>query len=180
MIRGCESISDGRQGLGMNDWKPDMDLWPGPDRKRWPGLRDVVQESPDGRHAAVVYSCGEVGVNKEVGRFALLAGPPSAPRLLLRPRRLTCLVRFDGTTLQWLCRRYCVVTPYCLRQRWSGSVRTFGGTLYVDVEQRKAAYLAEVYTRVAGPEPPAGLAWRGWQWLSIWPVLWNVKGKWSR
>jgi hypothetical protein len=161
----------------MSEWLLDIGAWPGPDRRKWPGLRDVVQESPDGRHAAVVYSCGEVGVSKEIGHFALLAGPPSSPRLLLRPRWLTCLVQFDDTTVQWLDARYCVATVYRLAQNWSGRLRAFGGTLYVDVEQRKAAYLAEVYSRSAGSEPPTGLAWRSWRWLSLWPVLWNLGAK---
>jgi hypothetical protein len=164
----------------MSEWQLNIASWPGPDRTRWHGLRDIVQESPDGRHVAVVYSCGEVGVNKEIGRFALLAGPPGDPRLLLRPRGLTCLVHLDDTTAQWLGNRYCAVTPYWFGPYGSGKCRTFGGTLYVDVEQRKAAYLAEVYTRAAGPEPPAGLAWRGWRWLSLWPLLWDLKEKWGR
>ena len=69
------------KAVNMRDWHLDIDAWSGPDRKKWPGLRDIVQESPDGRHVAVVYSCGEIDIYKEVGRFALLAGPPESPRL---------------------------------------------------------------------------------------------------
>lgn len=163
----------------MREWRLNIDAWPGPNRKKWPGLRDVVQESPDGRHVAVVYSCGEIDIYKEVGRFALFAGPPEAPRLLLRPWNLMCLVSHNDNAVQWIGGRYCVVTPYGIRQGWSGKAESFGGTMVVDVEKRKAAYLAEVYAAVAGSEPPAGLAWRGWGWLSIWPVLWNLREKWG-
>ncbi len=161
----------------MSEWNLSIAAWPGPNRRKWPWLSDMVHESPDGRHVAVVYSCGEVGVGKEIGRLALLAGPPGSPRMLLRPRGLTCLVRYDDTTAQWLGGRYCMVTPYWFGPAWSGRSRTFGGTLYVDVEQRKAAYLAEAYARAPGSEPPAGLAWRDWRWLSLWPVLWNLREK---
>jgi hypothetical protein len=164
----------------MSQWRLNIAAWPGPDRKKWAGLRDIIRESPDGRHVAVVYSCGEVGVGKEVGQFALLAGPPDSPRLLLLPRWLRCLVYFDDTTVQWLSGRYCVVTLYWFRQSFSGRTLAFGGTLYVDVQERKAAYLAEVYTRSSGSEPPAELAWRDWRWLSLWPVLWNLREKWAR
>jgi hypothetical protein len=155
----------------MSEWHLDVDSWPGPNRKKWPGLRDVVQESPDGRHVAVVYSCGEIGIYKEVGRFALLAGPPESPRLLLRPRSLVCLVSHSDEAVQWIGGRYCVASPYGIRQCVSGKTRAFGGTLYVDVERRKAAYLADVYPSAAVSELPAGLAWRGWAWLSLWPWL---------
>ena len=159
----------------MSEWHLNIAAWPGPDRKKWPGLRDIVQESPDGRHVAVVYSCGEIDICKEVGRFALLAGPPETPRLLLRPRSLTCLVSDSGKTVQWIGGRYCVVTPYWIRNSISGRIRALGGTMYVDVEQRKAAYLANTYPDAAVLALPAGLAWRGWGWLSIWPLLWGVR-----
>jgi hypothetical protein len=114
-------------GISMKEWHLDIDAWPGPDRKKWTGLWDVIQESPDGRHVAVVYSCGEIGLCKEVGRFALLAGPPESPRLLLRPRNLTCLVSYSGKTVRWIGERYCVVMPYWIRQCWSGKTQAFGG-----------------------------------------------------
>ena len=60
----------------MRKWHLDIEKWPGPERKKWPGLRDVIQESPEGRYIAVVYSFGEVDIDKEVGLFALFAGPP--------------------------------------------------------------------------------------------------------
>ena len=164
----------------MSEWRLNIDAWPGPDRRKWPGLQDIVQESPDGRHVAVLYSCSEIDIYKEVGRFALLAGPREAPRLLLRPRNLNCLVSHSDRAVQWIGGRYCVVTPYGIRQSLSGESTSFGGSLYVDVEQRKAAYLAGIYTRAAGSELPEGLVWRGWRWLSLWPVLWNLREKWSR
>ena len=81
----------------MKEWRLDIDSWPGSNRKKWPGLRDIIQESPDGRYAAVIYSCGEIGIYKEVGSFALFEEPKDSPRLLLRPRGLTCLVsNVDG------------------------------------------------------------------------------------
>ena len=52
----------------------------------------MIQKSPDCRHVVVVYSCGEIDLHKEVGLFALLEEPKDSPRLLLRPRGLTCLV----------------------------------------------------------------------------------------
>jgi hypothetical protein len=159
----------------MSEWRLNIDAWPGPDRKKWSGLSDVVQESPDGRHVAVVYSCGEIGICKEVGRLALLAGPPESPRLLLRPRSLTCLVSDSGKTVQWIGGRYCVATPYWIRPCLSGNTKAFGGTMYVDVEQRKVAYLAEVYSGAPMSDLPAGLAWRGWAWLSWWPLLWSMR-----
>jgi len=76
----------------MKEWRLNIDKWPGPNRKKWPGLRDVITESPDGRYVAVVYSCGEIGIYKEVGLFALFEEPKESPRLLLRPSGLTCLV----------------------------------------------------------------------------------------
>ena len=158
----------------MSTWRLDIDAWPGPNRKKWPGLKDVVQESPDGRHVAVVYSCGEIGICKEVGRFALLAGPPASPLLVLRPRNLTCLVSHSGETVQWIGGRYCVVTPYWIRQCLSGKTKAFGGTLYLDVEERKAAYLAEFHPAAVVSELPAGLTWRGWAWLSLWLLLWGL------
>jgi len=100
----------------MKEWRLDIDSWPGPDRKKWPGLRDVITESLDGRYVVVVYSCGEIDIYKEVGLFALLEEPKDLPRLLLRPRGLTCLVSdTTGITAQWIENRFCVVTTYCIR-----------------------------------------------------------------
>jgi hypothetical protein len=155
----------------MREWRLNIDAWPGPNRRKWPGLRDVVQESPDGRHLAVIYSCSEISIYKEVGRFALLAGPPEAPRLLLRLRNLTCLVSHSDRAVQWIGERYCVVTPYGIGQTLSGKSTSFGGTMYVDVEERKAAYVADVFPSAAVEELPVGLAWRRWAWLLLWPAL---------
>jgi hypothetical protein len=163
--------------MNMTEWRLDIDAWPGPNRKTWSGLRDVSQESPDGKHVAMIYSCGEIGIAKEVGRFALLAGPPESPRLLLRPRNLTCLVSQRGETVRWIGGRYCAVTPYGIRHCLSGKTKAFGGTLYLDVERRKSAYLADIYPGGAVSELPSGLTWRSWAWLSFWPVLWRLRKK---
>lgn len=168
MTPDCRAV----QQMSTNEWRLDIDAWPGPNRRKWPGLTDIVEESPDGRHVAVVYSCGEVGVNKEVGHLALLAGPPDAPRLLLRPRGLTCLVRVDGSTVRWIGARYCVVTPYWTRIRLSGKIEAFWGTLYLDVEQRKVAYSREMSPLLSAVLPPS-LQWRGWGWLSLGPTVWS-------
>jgi hypothetical protein len=72
-----------------------------------------------------------------------------------------------------------VVTPYWLGVQEPTRIRAWGGTLYLDVELRKAAYQAEVYTRALGPDLPAGLVWRGWGWLSLWPLLWLVRELWD-
>ena len=158
-------------------WHLDIEAWPGPDRRKWPGLRDVIQESPEGRYVAVIYSCGEVDIYKEVGLFALFAGPPDSPRLLLRPRSLKCFVRHNDTTVQWIGETFCVVTPFYIRQRLFGSPQSFGGTLYLDVEHRKAAYVPGAFSGGAISGLPEGLAWRGWKWLSLWPWLWPVRNK---
>jgi hypothetical protein len=137
-------------------------------------LRDVIQESPEGRYVAVVYSCGEVDIYKEVGLFALFAGPPESPRLLLRPRGLKCLVRRSDTTVQWIGERFCVVTPFDIRHRLFGGHQSFGGTLYLDVEQRKAACVPGAFSGEVISGLPEGLAWRGRKWLSLWPRLWRM------
>lgn len=155
------------------EWRLDTGTWPGPNRRKWRWLNDSVCESPDGRHAAVVYSCGEIGVGKEIGHFALLAGPPDRPRLLVRSRCLTCLAPCGGPAAHWIGNRYCVVTPYRLRPDWSGGQRSVSGTLYLDVDERRAAYLAGVHADVTLTGMPAGLVWRRWRWLSVWPMTWR-------
>jgi hypothetical protein len=159
-------------GGGMHDWRLDITRWPGPDRRKWPGLRDEIHESPDGGYAAVVYSCGEVGVDKQVGLFALLSGPPDSPRLVLRPRNLWCLVRYDDTTVRWLGNRYCVVTPRrggrhraARTNRPTRSSQSIGA-LYIDLETRKAAFFAGDTSGALGSVPPDGLAWQGWEQLA--------------
>ena len=159
----------------MRHWKLHIDAWPGPDRKKWPGLRDVIQESPAGRYAGVVYSCGEVSMCKETGLFALLAGPPDSPQLLLRPRGLTCLVRYGGTTVQWIGERFCVVAPYSMRRRWFGKPQPLSGVLYFDVEQRMAAYVPGASSAEAVSALPEGLAWSCWKRLSQWPGFWHKR-----
>jgi len=155
----------------MSEWHLDIDGWPGPDRRKYPGTLDILKESPDGKHVAVVYSCGEVGIDKQVGRFALLQGPPDSPWLLLRPRRLLCFVYYDDTTAQWIGSRFCAVTPYRTRQHWSGVSRAFIDTLYLDVVLRRMACAFDVSSHEAVTELPAGLVWRSWRWLWLWPLI---------
>jgi hypothetical protein len=152
------------------EWKIDFDRWPGPDREKWPGLRDIIHESPDGRHAAVVYSCGEMGVDKQIGRFALLAGPPDSPRILLRPRRLSCFVYYDDTTVQWIGENYCVISPYLLRRPLSGYAYPRISTMFFDLQYRKVSYIPGDASGRTVPHLSEGLNWKNWNWLSLWPV----------
>jgi len=158
----------------MKEWRLDIDKWPGPNRKKWPGLRDVITDSPDCRYVAVLYSCGEIGIYKEVGFFALLEEPKDSPRLLLRPRGLTCLVSYaDGKTVQWIGNRFCVVTPYSIRPKLSGKTQSFSGTMVFDVKDHKVAYVPGVSSEKIIPELPDKLLWRSWKRLSWWPRLWH-------
>jgi hypothetical protein len=145
----------------MNGWHLDIDSWPGPNRKKWKGLRDIIEESPDGKFVAVVYSCGEVGINKEVGFFALLEEPKDSPRLLLRPRGLTCLVSYAaGRDIQWIGDRFCVVTSYSLRPKFSssGQWRQFYGAIIFEVKERKVAYVPGASSIEVVSAPPDKLS----------------------
>ena len=160
----------------MSEWRLDIEKWPGPDRKKWPHLKDVITPSPDGKHVAVVYAYGEVGIGKEVGLFALLSGPKETPLLLLRPSGLKCLVRYSGATVQWLGNRLCIVTPYDIRQRWNGKSESYSGTLYFDVECRQVAYVPSIPGMIFDeitPNLPDNLDWKPWKRLSWWPKLWH-------
>jgi hypothetical protein len=158
----------------MKEWRVDIDKWPGPNRTKWPGLRDFIQESPDGRHVAVLYSCGEIGINKEVGLFALLEKPADSPQLLLRPSGLTCLVSYsDGKTIQWIGERFCVVTPYSIRTCLSGKTKSFCGAIVFDVEERKVAYVPGASSGEVISAIPDNLPWKSWERLSWWPRLWH-------
>ena len=164
----------------MSQWHLNIDSWPGPNRNKWPGLRDVVQESPDGRHVAVLYSCGEVGINKEVGFFALLEEPKDSPRLLLRPRGLTCLVSYTtGKDIQWIENRFCIVSSYSLRPSFSssGQLKQFYGTMVFDVEKHKVAYVPGASSEKIISELPDELVWRSWKRLSWWPRLWHKRDR---
>jgi len=152
----------------------DIDAWPGPDRKKWPGLRDIIVESPGGSYLAVVYSCGEVGVGKEVGLFALFAGPSESPRLLLRPRRFRCVAFLDDSTIRWMGDNICTVTPYLFKKCFlGGPSAAMTGTAYFNVEQRKVAYVADLRPNRPIEKLPDGLVWRDWWWLALWPWLLN-------
>src|SRR4051794_7462431 len=104
--------------MSSTKWAVDSGRWPGPDRRRWNITRDLVVESPDGRHACVLYSCTEIRLNCDVGLLALLAGPPESPTLLLRPRDFTCLDFTPSPSAQWLeGGRYVAVTAYLYDSR---------------------------------------------------------------
>jgi hypothetical protein len=160
----------------MDEWRLNIDEWPGPDRKKWPGLRDVIAESPDGRRVAVVYSCGEIGIGKEVGSFAILQEPKLSPRLELRPRGLTCFVWYgEGTTVQWIGNRFCVVTPYCVRTELSGKTQSFSGVMYFDVEEHKVAYVPGALAGKIITQIPDELVWRSWNIFTWRPRFWQKK-----
>ncbi len=94
-------------------WVLDTDHWPGPDRRRWNITRDLVEPSPDGRFACVLYSCFEIRLNCEVGLLTLLAGPPESPTVLLQPHGFTCLDWSPSPSAQWLRgSRFVAVTAY--------------------------------------------------------------------
>ena len=76
---------------GASPWRLDTAHWPGPDRARWNITRDLVEPSPDGRFACVLYSCYEIRLNTDVGLLTLLVGPPESPTVLFQPREFTCL-----------------------------------------------------------------------------------------
>lgn len=160
----------------MSEWNLEIDKWPGPDRKKWKGLRDVIQESPDGMYVAVLYSCGEIGMNKEVGFFALFEGPKNMPRLLLRPRGLTCLVSYTaGRDIQWIGDRFCVVTSYSIRPSFSGKTQSFYGTMVFDVKEHRVSYVHDISPDKVIPAIPDNLSWKSWRRLSWWPRLWHKK-----
>lgn len=154
----------------MKKWLLDIDTWPGPDRRKWAGLRDIMRESPGGAHLAVVYSCAEAGVGKEIGMFALLAGPPDSPRLLVRPRGFKCWAYLDDSTIVWIGERYCAVRPYVVRMRlFEAPAIVPTGRAYFDVERRKVAYGADIRRGDLRNDLPDGLVWRDWRWLALGP-----------
>jgi len=159
----------------INGWKLDIDSWPGPDRKKWKGLRDIFQESPDGRYLAVLYSCSEIDIHKEVGHFALLEATKDSPRLLLRPRGLTCFVTYDpGKDIQWVENRFCVVSSYNLKPEFSLSGQLkFYGTMIFDVLQRRVANIPGASSDKVIAAFPDNLEWKSWRRLSWWPRLWQ-------
>ncbi len=162
----------------MTDWHLDIDSWPGPDRKKWKGLRDIFQESPDGRYLAVLYSCSEIDIHKEVGSFALFEAPKDSPRLLVRPRGLTCFVTYDpGKDIQWIENQFCVVTSYSLKPDFSssGQLNQFYGVMIFDVKECKVAYVPGVSSSKVMSSFPDNLQWRNWKRLSWWPRLWHKK-----
>jgi len=160
----------------MKEWCLDIDSWPGPNRPKWPGLRDIIQESFSGRYVAVLYSCGEIGIYKEVGLFALLEEPKDSPQILLRPCGLTCLVSNSAdTTIQWIGERFCVVTPYSIRPRLSlsGKVKSFYGTMVFDLKENKVAYVPGASSEEIISALPNNLLWKSWKRLSWWPKMWH-------
>ena len=159
----------------IHGWRLDIDKWPGINRKKWKGLRDIFQESPDGRYVAVLYSCSEIDIYKEVGHFALFEQPKDSPRLLVRPRGLTCFVTYDpGKDIQWMENRFCVVSKYCLRPSFSssGQLKQYYGAMIFDVEQRRVAYIPGASADKIVSAFPDNLSWKSWRLLSWLPRLW--------
>lgn len=159
----------------MHGWRLDIDNWPGPNRKKWKGLRDIFQESSDGRYLAVLYSCSEIDIYKEVGHFTLFEEPKDSPRLLVRPRGLTCFVTYDpGKDIQWLENRFCAVSTYCPKPSFSssGQLKLFQGTMIFDVKERKVAYVPGASSSDIMSAFPDNLLWKNWRRLSWWPRLW--------
>jgi len=158
----------------MTDWKLDINSWPGPNRKKWKGLRDIFQESPDGKYLAVLYSCSEIDIHKEVGHFALFKEPKDSPRLLVRLRGLSCLVSYtEGKDIQWIENRFCVVTPYSFKPDFSssGQLNQFYGTMIFDVQECKVAYIPGASSIEVISAFPDGLSWKSWRRLFCWPKL---------
>jgi hypothetical protein len=94
-------------------WYLNTKRWRGPDRVKWKIDRDVVEPSPDGRFACVLYSCHETRLGCEAGLLTLLSGPPESPKVLLQPRGFTCFDFSPRSSAQWLGgSRFVVVTAY--------------------------------------------------------------------
>lgn len=97
-------------------WRLDTDRWPGPDRAKWKIDRDVVEPSPDGRLACVLYSCCEIRLGCRVGLLTLLGGSPRTPTVLLQPPGFTCFDFSPRSSAQWLAgSRFVMVTAYLYR-----------------------------------------------------------------
>jgi hypothetical protein len=97
-------------------WHLDTDRWPGPDRAKWKIDCDVVEPSPDGRLACVLYSCCEIRLGCKVGLLTLLSGPPGSPTVLLQPPGFTCFDFSPWPSAQWLGGgRFVAVTAYLYR-----------------------------------------------------------------
>jgi len=78
----------------MNDWNIDLAALYG-DGPRGYAHEDLF-ESPDGRHAVVMYGIDEVGVNKEAGRVAVFRNK-AAPELVFRPKLVAFWYAGTGT-----------------------------------------------------------------------------------
>ncbi len=98
-------------------WFLDTEHWPGPDRRRWNISRDVVEPSPDGRLACVLYSCCEIRLSCDAGLLTLLAGPPESPTVLLQPRGFTCFDFSPSPSAQWLGGSRFVAVTYLYNSR---------------------------------------------------------------
>ncbi|WAC08478.1 MAG: hypothetical protein OS130_04595 [Thermodesulfobacteriota bacterium] len=123
----------------------------------------------------MLYSCSEIDIYKEVGHFALFEEPKDSPRLLVRPRGLTCLVTYDSQKdIQWIENRFCVVTSYSLRPSFSssGQLKSFYGAMIFDVKDRKAAYDPCSSAGKIVSAFPDKLDWKSWRRLSLWPRVW--------
>lgn len=104
--------------MALKHWRLDIAHWPGPDRVRWHIDRDLVEPSPNGRFACVLYSCFEIRLNTDVGLLMLLAGPPESPTGLFQPREFTGLDFAPSPSMQWLNgSRYVAATAYLYDSR---------------------------------------------------------------
>lgn len=92
-------------------WKIDFNSLPGPDRSQIPYVHDVVRPASTKDLAAVAYSVIEWRMGWEGGYFALLSGPPDAPKTPWCPEGLQCMGYLN--VMQWLDEdRYVVVNGY--------------------------------------------------------------------
>jgi hypothetical protein len=106
--KACAAYFQRRRWEQTCGWNVDIAKWPGPDRARWRIHNHLISESPDSRHACILYSIAEIRMGWEVGLLALLKGPREQPTVILRPPNFTCY-----PCVQWLDGgHYCIVVPY--------------------------------------------------------------------
>jgi hypothetical protein len=168
-------------------WYLDTERWPGPDRVRWKIDRDVVEPSPDGRLACVLYSCCEIRLGCEVDLLTLLSGPPESPTVLLQPPGFTCLDFSPRPSAQWLGgSRFVVVTAYLYRpvtNKIDLLALTFLDTaesafahheIPLNMASRRLVESGDEWAMSQGPDGPpevrlsaSSLAWQPWSRLQV-------------
>ena len=134
--------------MASTNWFLDTDHWPGPDRRRWRIVRDLVEPSPDGQLACILYSCCEIRLGCEVGLLTLLGGSPESPTVLVQPRDFTCLDCSPSPSAQWLRgSRFVVVTAYLYNARRNRvDLQAF---TFLDTSDRTVAFF-DISLEVAG------------------------------